>query len=168
MPFNQSYEEIEPWACEAGCGYFCDLVSVETSQGFLRLKYRCPSCGGKATRYYDLQDRGYVEAMGVRCEGSRNERNFVGSQLCAGTMHCPRKEFKKFFRLGVELEDCIDEIAKMVCPGLGERQLRRCFATLLDPNAHEPLRGRFLDVYNQAGRGVPREGADGMSPSISS
>jgi hypothetical protein len=153
MPANTLYDQIEPWACEAGCGYICNLVSVETSAVFLRLKYQCPCCQAKMTRYYDLRNHGYVEAMGVKCENSQNESLFLESRPCAGRMKCPRIEFKKFFRRGIELEDCIEEIAKIVpekCSGLSERELGHCFHKLFDIRAHASLEGNFRQAYNRA------------------
>ncbi len=154
MPLNDVYHEIEPWACEAGCQWLCEIVSLEYNQEFLRLRYKCPTCSAQATRYYDPKNHGYVEAMGVRCENSINEHHFLESRLCAGTMYCPRSEFKRFFRRGIELEDCIDEIAKIVpeqCSGLSERELGYCFQKLFDINTHGWLQGRFREVYHREG-----------------
>jgi len=161
MPLNRIYSEIEPWACEAGCGYNCQLVSVETSTPFLKLTYQCPCCNAKMTRYYDVEKHGYVEASGVKCGNSENERRFLESQPCAGMMSCPRAELKRFFRRGIELENCIDEIAMIVpeqCPGLSESQLQHCFQKLFDIRTDGGFEPQFRETYRNATSSLGRNG----------
>jgi len=170
MPLNRVYEKIGNWACEAGCGYSCNLVSVETSTPFLKLTFQCPCCNAKMTRYYNIEKHGYVEALGVKCGNSVNERMFLESQPCAGMMNCPRAEFKRFFRRGIELEACIDEIATIVprqCPGLSEGQLKHCFHKLFDIRNDWALEPRFQETYRHAERAlvvIAEHGPAGAAP----
>jgi hypothetical protein len=67
-------------------------------------------------------------------------------------MSCPRIEFKKFFGRGIELENCIDEIARLVrgkCPDLNERELGHCFHKLFDIRTHGSLQDRFQQEYSR-------------------
>src|SRR5689334_15837886 len=105
MPLNQHYQSMQPWTCEAGCGYVCHVVSVETSPLFLKVRYRCPTCRAEMTRYYDLQKNGYVEALGIQCERSRNAEQFVECRPCAFQRECPLKVAARFSRRGLEVEE---------------------------------------------------------------
>jgi hypothetical protein len=154
MPLNQNYEAIVHWSCEAGCQWICELVSIETSPLFLKLKYQCPTCHSVRTRYYDLQRRGYVDAAGVRLEGSHNERAWVDRRPCANSMTCPVKEVTRHIKKGLEVEDFIDAVASAAakhCPGMNDNQLPRCFVTLFGLDHLHSLVGRFREVYRRAG-----------------
>ena len=153
VPLNQVYKPMQPWACEAGCQYLCDIVSVETSALYLKIRYRCPTCHAQMTRYYDPEKDGYVEASGTRSEGSLNEARFVNCRPCAFRLRCPVKEVTRFIKQGREAEDCIDAVASAAaehCPAMDERQVSHCFDKLFDLNTHGSLLGRFRDVYNSA------------------
>src|ERR1700730_16585846 len=130
MPLNQNYEPLESWSCEDGCEWACALLSIETSPMFLKLKYRCPTCSAQMTRYYDLHRRGYVDAAGVRLEGTPNERVWVDRQPCTNKMTCPIKAVTRHIKKGLEVEDFIDTVASAAaihCPAMNDRQLPRCF-----------------------------------------
>jgi hypothetical protein len=153
MPLNQNYEPIKSWSCEAGCHWTCHLVSIEASPFFLKLRHRCPTCHAEVTRYYDLQRRGYVDAAGVRLEGSHNERVWVDRRPCFNHMKCPMKEVTRHIKKGLEVEDFIDAVASAAakhCPEMDERQVPRCFVTLFGLEHLHSLLDRFRDVYSRA------------------
>ena len=153
MPLNQNYEPIKSWCCDAGCQWTCELVSIETSALFLKLKYRCPTCQAKVTRYYDLQKNGYVDAAGIRLQGSHNEATWVDRRPCSLREKCPVSEVTRHIKKGREIEDFIDAVASAAakyCPAMDERQLPRCFVRLFGPDHLHSQVGRFRDVYNSA------------------
>jgi hypothetical protein len=155
MPLNQVYRQVESWHCASGCQYSCDILSVETSPLFLKLKFQCPTCGAVMTRYYDLLKPGYVEATGVRREPSLNQHGSAGNMPCQPYMSCPYQEVKGSIRRGVEIEDCIDKVAEAAagkCPDLTESQQRYCFNTLFDLNVNESFAsfsGPFREAYER-------------------
>jgi hypothetical protein len=167
MPLNHVYLEIDPWACEADCGYFCQIITVEVGVPYLRLTLRCPACGGKASRYWDTANHGWVEAMGVKSETSQNEHDFVNSRPCKYALDgCPHKEVKRFFRRGVELEECIDQLAAtaaMKCPNMTEHELQHCSHTLFDLNSQGSLFRLYQNAYRNcdAAAEVPKACDDG-------
>ncbi len=152
-PLDQYYTLIHPWACEAGCQYLCEILSVETSALYLKVRYRCPACHAQMTRYYDPEKDGFVEASGVRSEGSINEARFVDCRPCAFRLRCPVKEVTSHIKRSVEVEDCIDTVASAAaryCPAMDERQVSHCFDKLFDLNTNGSFLGRFREVYNRA------------------
>jgi hypothetical protein len=151
-PLDQHYTRMHPWACEAGCQYVCDIVSVETSAVYLKVRYRCPTCHAQMTRYYDPEKDGFVEASGIRSAGSVNEDRFVDCRPCAFRLKCPVKEVTRFLRHGVEAGECVDDVAAAAakqCPLMDERQQSHCFDKLFGLNAHGSLLGRFRDIYSR-------------------
>jgi hypothetical protein len=85
MPLNRRYEEIEPWFCETGqCGWACQIIRVEAAPLFLKLLFSCPVCLAEATRYFDLQEHGYVEAGGISARDSHNVASFVETRERVG------------------------------------------------------------------------------------
>jgi hypothetical protein len=118
MPLNprdQHYTRMPPWACEAGCQYVCDIVSVETSVVHLKVRYRCPTCHAEMTRYYDPEKDGFVEVSGIRSAGSVNEARFADCRPCSFRLKCPVKEVTRFLRHRVEAEECRGR--RLVLPG---------------------------------------------------
>ena len=154
MPPNQTYTKMQSWSCEAGCQYVCHIISVEASERFLKVRLGCPTCQSQATRYWDLANHGWTQAMGIQSEKSRNRHRFVGSLPCESNHgECPFKEVKRLFRSSIELEHCIYEIARTAaikCPDMTERQLNSCFNVLFDRNYHASFLSDYKQTYRQA------------------
>jgi len=79
LPLNGPYTAMEPWACEAGCGHFCDILAVEVSLRFLKVKSRCPTCGNEAITHWDLAKHDWVEIMDLMGENTDSVENSGGS-----------------------------------------------------------------------------------------
>lgn len=137
MPFSETYNVVEPWACEAGCGVSCAVERIETSPRFLRIGYRCPVCLATVTRYYDIRNRGYISIGSHSIGGARqNDGKFVGERPCVLKMNCPRiKEFSQLLRHEGLVGDNVAALARKVaeatvCTAFNERELQHCFYSL--------------------------------------
>src|SRR5450755_2214403 len=140
MPLNELYTAIEPWACEAGCGHFCDILSVEVSSRFLKVKFRCPTCGNEATQYWDLTNHDWVETMDLRGENTDSVGESVGSfNYEAGPFDVKRSGRR------IELEEDIDEIGTTAsnCSDMTKHQLDTCFKMLFERTYHVLLLRQF-------------------------
>jgi hypothetical protein len=127
MSLNELYTAIEPWASEAGCGHFCDILSVEVSSRFLKVKFRCPTCGNEAIAHWDLAKHDWVETMDLN-ENTDSVGEFVGSfNYEAGPF-----DVKRFGRR-IGLDD-IEEIITTASnyPDLTDHQLDTCLKMLFE------------------------------------
>jgi len=153
MQSTQCYERLEPWFCEAGCQWACAPIQIETSTLFLKLRFKCPTCHSEATRHYDLEKRGYVEAMGVNSAGSRNEGRFVETIPCFGKQHCLHGTVRRLVNLDAGAETCIERVAPAVskkCPGMSAGDLRECFGRVFDIHPVDgPLLVQFTKAYRR-------------------
>jgi hypothetical protein len=61
------------WFCENGCQWTCYATQIQVSVRFLRLTFKCPTCLAGATRYYDLEERGFVDVTGRIASRARNK-----------------------------------------------------------------------------------------------
>lgn len=52
------------WACGIGCEWMCRATRIELTSRFLRIAFLCFVCNGRAIRYYDLGQHGYVDVNG--------------------------------------------------------------------------------------------------------
>jgi hypothetical protein len=150
MPTNAIYEPIESWACEAGCGWSCVALEIETSPSFLRIKFLCRICQGIVIRYYDLEKRGYVAMGNVP---TRHFNNFTMDRKCKNMMECPRRgDFSKLLRQRDLIEDNIDAIARIVpqdadCRCMDDKELIQCFHRLFNAVEHGHLLNPFRVIY---------------------
>jgi len=128
------YSALPPWFCEAGCGWECELVRIETSVEFLRLTFKCPVCHSTVRRHFDLRSQGFVEGPGVNPDHSVNACNYVASHLFQGR-DCPHREkcrrVKRFLDSATCSENPVEASASKLAgtlSGLGEEELKFCFA----------------------------------------
>jgi len=76
------------WLCESrsGCQISSSATRIEVSVRFLRIEFSCPTCLGRATRYYDLEHHGYADVTGRIVPrfrnrfAARNYTQYVGAQ----------------------------------------------------------------------------------------
>jgi hypothetical protein len=126
MPLHEVYTAIEPWACEACCGHFCHILSVEASSRFLKVGVRCPTCGNRPILFWDLENHDWVET----------DENSDSIGECVGSFNSKAGQFdvKKFGRK-IGLEGGIDTTAPSG-PNLTEHQLSTCFNMLFEHSCH--------------------------------
>ena len=150
MPTNAIYEPVKLWACEAGCGWSCVALEIETSPSFLRIKFLCKICQAVVVRYYDLEKRSYV-AMGE--VPTRSFNSFTVDRKCKYMMQCPRRgDFSKLLRQRDLIEENIEAIARVVpqdadCRCMDDKELIQCFHRLFDSVEHGHLLSPFRIIY---------------------
>ena len=154
MPLTQIYEDIEPWACEAGCGIICEARRVEVSPRFLRITYRCSTCRALAIRYYDLEKRGYRALNGRPDQGRNSARNIDSyhfrKQQCRYASACPRAKVSRLLKTEDLEQQHMDIAARIVqthCRDLSEHELKCCFNRLFDMSAPSLFYDRFRSAY---------------------
>ena len=133
MPLNEVYTAIEPWACEAGCDHFCHILSIEASSRFLKVNFRCPTCGNQPLLFWDLEYHDWVETMDFMDE----KTDSIGERVGSYDSNAGPFDVKRFGRQ-IGLEEYIGEIDTTAPsgPNLTERQLSNCFNMLFDHSCH--------------------------------
>jgi hypothetical protein len=152
VPNSQVYETVPGWSCEVGCGWNCSAVRIETSPRFLRITYRCSVCGGVAKRHFDLEQRGYVEGVGVEPDRSRNAGKYVGSHAFRGgdfpyEAQCEKvKRWVDHARYRMNPVEAAGARIKSVCSHLSDDELKTCFTRFF---AGPPV-GLAFDLFRRA------------------
>lgn len=162
------------WACEGRCGWSSHATRIEMSSKFLRVSFRCIGCHGRATRYYDLEQHGYVDVTGrvvpltypFYDRKSINRGEYAGVKECEFMEHCPRYQVKHLanlvrlrpapYRSGVVVATVAE-----VCPGMNDWQVESCYNRLFAHQRHgerfpfeahtdDPEVESFREAYRQA------------------
>ncbi len=143
------------------CDSVADVPKLEFGERHLRIQFRCRACRGRATRHYDLVQRGFADVTGrivpqfPNLWGPRNRCRYVGIRPCECRTECPRPEVRAVTQFHKLLDQPITPVRGIVsvvaekCQALNERELTRCTDLLFGEKCSDIQRELFQGTYKE-------------------